>query len=49
MATLHFNDLVHWTDEGSALQPDEWYEKMVAIQAQVLQQKISIFCSIQVM
>ena len=21
------NDLVHWTDEGSALQPDEWYEK----------------------
>lgn len=43
------NDLVHWTDEGSALQPDEWYEKMVAIQAQVLQQKISIFCSIQVM
>lgn len=21
------NDLVHWTDEGNALQPDEWYEK----------------------
>ena len=36
MATLHFKRLeLHWTDEGRTTQPDEWYEKMVAIQAQV--------------
>lgn len=28
METLYFRrDLVHWTDEGSTLQPKEWYEK----------------------
>ena len=43
METLYSDDLVHWTDEGSTLQPKEWYEKKVAIQDRVLQQKMHTF------
>ncbi|NSA03820.1 sucrose-6-phosphate hydrolase SacC (GH32 family) [Clostridium beijerinckii] len=42
-------DLVHWEDKGIALEPDMWYDKMVAILEMELYLMKKFICFIQEM